>query len=246
MTHTRTILLINSRIENFRNLTLTLEQIGYNILFAKDGREGFRLIRRELPDLVISDVNISAISALELCRMVREDRELWATPMIFVSDLRIENNKLIEMLDAGADECLSQFSDSQYLASKADWLIKRKTSENYLIHNYEIMRGKQKHIAEIIKGTANLFSMSKLEQKNLPASEIGNSEFGKNLNQRIDLGMNMICSLANLLEEQIDSLETWKQIRRKEDRSLSKDNKNSELYFECIDYSVMKDSLSAN
>lgn len=248
MTQNKTILLITDKLGKYESLSLILQQSGYKVLFAGDGREGFRLIRRESPDLVISEMNLSGISALELCRMIREDRELWATPLIFVSESHIDNKSLVEMLDAGADECLAEFSNPQYLTTKAEWLIKRKYSENYLIHHYEILRSRQQHIAEIIKGTANLFSMSDLDLKATDLNKLNGQVFRKNLSQRIDLGMNMISSLANLLEEQVNTLETWGRSRRVEDFAASQESESekSELSYEYINYDLIDNNLPAH
>jgi predicted unusual protein kinase regulating ubiquinone biosynthesis (AarF/ABC1/UbiB family) len=140
-----------------------------------------------------------------------------------VSESRLDSKELIEILDAGADECLAEFTNLQYLAVKAAWLIKRKYSENYLIQNYEILRCRQMHIAQIIKETSSLFTMSEVERKAEFLNEVKTQELEKNLSQRIDFGMNMIGALANLLKEQINNLETWRHSRYQEE--FSNDNK---------------------
>ena len=176
-----------------------------------DGREGFRLTRRAVPDLVISEINLPEISAIELCRMIREDRELWTTPLMFVSESPQKNKNLIELLETGADECLAEFSNPQYIAAKAKWLIKRKYAENNLMQNYEILRRRQLPIAQLIKDTTKLFTNSDIGYKTVSLKESNTQDFEKILSQRVDLGMNMIGALANLLEDQVKVLENWKR-----------------------------------
>ena len=248
MTQNKTILLISNELGRFANLALILRQSGYNVLSAADGREGFRLIRRESPDLVISEMNLPIISALDLCRMIRTDRELWATPLMFVSESPLESKILIEILDAGADECLAEFSNPQYLAAKAAWLIKRKCSENYLIQNYEIQRSRQLEITQIIKSTSNLFTMSKLEHKAASLNEFNNQVMENQLSQRIDWGMSMISALANLLEEQVNALETWGRSRRGDEFIFQQKSESeiSEFNHEYVTYTLVENDLSAH
>lgn len=212
----QTILLISNEPGRLKNLSSMFQQIGYNILSAGDGREGFRLTRHVSPDLVISEMNLANVSAVELCRMIRADKALWATPLIFVSESFLESKDIIEILDAGADECLCEFFNPHYLAAKAAWLIKRNKSENQLLQNYEIIRGRQANISQIIKGTASLFTTSSRERKTSSPNESSSREFNKNISQKIDLGMNMISALSNLLEEQASALETLKRARHRE------------------------------
>lgn len=238
MKQNQTILLISGEPGRFENLSFMLRQNGYNVLSARDGSEGFRLIRRESPDLVISEMNLPVISALELCRMIRADREFWTTPLMFVDESLQDCAKLFEILDAGADECIAEISNPQHLAVKAGWLIKRNLSQNFLTQSYEILRSRQMHITQIIKGTAKLFTAPKFESGSNDPHDLNDREFGKNLCQRLDLGMNMVGALANLLEEQVNVLETWRQTQCREEFAVSRDydNENSELNYEGLTY----------
>ena len=217
---------------------------GYNILSAGDAREGFRLTRHVSPDLIVSEMNLAGLSALEFCRMIRADKMLWATPLIFVSESSLSSETIIEMLDAGADECLCEYFNPYQLAAKAAWLIKQKHSENCLTQNYEIMRGRQMNIAQIIKGTAGLLTSSALEFQNFYTKESGSTEFNKSISQKIDLGMSLISALTVLLEEQANTLETWKRKRQRgeinfESKSNEETSEQSEINCKGIIYDLI-------
>ncbi len=248
MTQNSTILLISNKPGRLESLSLMLRQIGYNILSASDGREGFRLIQRESPNLVISEMNLPVISALKLCRMIRADRELWTTPLIFVGESSLESKNIIEILDAGADECLADFSNLQYLAIKTEWLIKLKYSKDHLIQNYNIIRNRQLSITQIIKDTATLFTQSDSEYKTVSLDDSSSREFRKNTDQKTYFGMNMISALANLLEEQMNALETWGRFRRGEEFFIDQ-KQGSEILasnYESITYDLIDEKLPAH
>ena len=212
MIQDNTIILIINEPVRFKSLFFIFQQLGYKVLFAADGRECIRLARRETPELIISETNLRGISAVEFCRRIREDKELWTIPLMFVSKSEQEEKDLIELLEVGADECVADFSKPQYLAAKAKLLIKRRSAENSLIQNYEILRRRQLPIAQLIKDTTKLFVNS--ESKNIPLENSIDQNFEKDQNQRVDLAMNMIGALANLLEDQVKALEIWKRSHR--------------------------------
>ncbi len=62
-----------------------LEDTGYNVLQAENGREGIEIFRREKPDLVLLDLRMPEIDGLEVLSMVT--REAPDTPAIVVSGM---------------------------------------------------------------------------------------------------------------------------------------------------------------
>jgi DNA-binding response OmpR family regulator len=245
MTSHQTILLIGTEPAGVKNLALRLRQVGYSVLTASDGREGFRLTRLESPDLIISETDLPGLSAAEFCRMIREDRELWATPLMILSET---NREAIEVLRAGADDCLTLTSDTQLLTAKIEWLIERKTSENRLFQYYKILRRRQAHITRIIKGTAELFTVSEIEHKTAAPEETYSREFEKNINQKIELGMNMVGALANLLEEQVNAIETWEDTRRGENAVARRtfDSAKAAINYQSVFYDPVDENSPSN
>jgi DNA-binding NarL/FixJ family response regulator len=51
----------------------TLEEHGYATRGAADAHEALRLVRREVPDIVLLDVRLPDISGYQLCRRLRQD-----------------------------------------------------------------------------------------------------------------------------------------------------------------------------
>ncbi|MET0754205.1 MAG: response regulator [Pyrinomonadaceae bacterium] len=196
------ILLIGDNFGKLEGATSALLQAGYDVLPTIGGREGFRLARREKPDLIISEIDLPDISGLELCRMIRADRELCSIPFVFISETHQNGDVVNDVCRAGADDFLTEFSNPQQLAAKAAWFIERKNSEESLRNYYQILRDRQIQITGIIKNVSNLFTDLDFELKTASSEETGS----KQLDKRIDLGMSMVSALANLLNEQIKAL----------------------------------------
>jgi len=196
------ILLIGDNFSSLEGTTSALLKAGYDVLPTIGGREGFRMARRETPDLIISEIDLQDVSGLELCRMVRADRHLSAIPFVFVSETHQDGAVVIEACRAGADDFLTEFSNPHQLAAKIAWLIERKSSEESLRDYYQILRDRQLQMTSIIKGVSELFTDLDFELKTESSEEIG----ANRLDRRVDLGMSMVGALANLLNEQVKAL----------------------------------------
>ena len=55
-------------------LATRLRKLGYEVVQAADGRQGWSLYRSEHPDVVITDWMMPNIDGLELTRMIRADK----------------------------------------------------------------------------------------------------------------------------------------------------------------------------
>jgi len=81
------LLLIEDSATQLLTIKRTLEGEGYQILEARNGAEGLARAYNELPDLIISDVVMSGINGYQLCRLVKNDPDLSATPVILLTKL---------------------------------------------------------------------------------------------------------------------------------------------------------------
>jgi PAS domain S-box-containing protein len=75
-----------------------LEWSGYEVYAAKNGSVAFEIAKRELPDLIISDIKMPEIDGYQLIRMVREVPELAKVPAIAMTGFGMERD--IEMAKA--------------------------------------------------------------------------------------------------------------------------------------------------
>jgi CheY-like chemotaxis protein len=66
-------------------LTFFLEDAGYIVHAARNGAEALELIGRVLPDVVITDYMMPAVSGLELARALKSSRRLAHIPVILSS-----------------------------------------------------------------------------------------------------------------------------------------------------------------
>lgn len=62
-----------------------LDDAGYQVVLAGDGAEGLEVIRRERPDLVITDALMPVLTGDELVELLQGDDDLRAIPIIMAT-----------------------------------------------------------------------------------------------------------------------------------------------------------------
>jgi DNA-binding response OmpR family regulator len=71
-------------------VTLTMLQMfftksGYQVFTANDGAQGYEIIQKEKPEILISDMLIPKVDGLELCKKIKENPELQNTKIILIT-----------------------------------------------------------------------------------------------------------------------------------------------------------------
>jgi class 3 adenylate cyclase len=123
----------------------------YRIALAKDGADAFEQARRLHPDLIVTDVMMPKMSGHDLLQVVRQEKTLRSTPVIFLT-ARAGTEARIESLDAGADDYLSKPFDELELLARVGNLIRARSQERELaqLQKEKIGRFLPRNLAEMI------------------------------------------------------------------------------------------------
>jgi len=97
---------------------------GFWVYSAKDGEEGFDLINKEHPDLVISDMLMPKIHGVELCKTIRATPDLKHTKVIMITGVYKGRFGLEEAFDSGADYFITKPINMDNLLKKIFELLK--------------------------------------------------------------------------------------------------------------------------
>ena len=103
-----------------------LRQASYLVIEAASGEEALTLLDRELPDLMILDVNMPGIDGFEVLRRARANgRHL---PILMLT-VRGEEEDLVRGLDLGADDYLTKPFSPRTLLARVRALLRRAGQE---------------------------------------------------------------------------------------------------------------------
>lgn len=97
------IVLIEDDIDLFALLKYNLEKEGFAFIGSKTGKGAIELCRRERPDLVILDVMLPDSDGLDICKALRNNSDLAATPIIFLTARASETDRILG-LELGAND----------------------------------------------------------------------------------------------------------------------------------------------
>ncbi len=64
-----------------------IKECGYDLLVAKDGKEGYDLARDRLPDLVIMDVEMPNMDGMEATGLIKSDPKTAHIPVLIFTSL---------------------------------------------------------------------------------------------------------------------------------------------------------------
>jgi two-component system KDP operon response regulator KdpE len=99
------ILIVDDEMSIRRALHATLNKLGFKTVEAARGEEAISLVRTNLFDAVLLDINMPGMTGIETCRAMR--RQFPRIPILMLTVRDSEDDK-VEALDAGADDYVTK------------------------------------------------------------------------------------------------------------------------------------------
>jgi DNA-binding response OmpR family regulator len=97
------IVLIEDDPDLYSLVEYNLEKEGFVVAGSQTGKGALDLCRRERPDLIILDIMLPDSDGLEICKSIRGNSELAATPVIFLTARASETDRIVG-LELGAND----------------------------------------------------------------------------------------------------------------------------------------------
>jgi DNA-binding response OmpR family regulator len=97
------ILLIEDDTDLFALLKYNLEKEGFSLTGLQTGKGALDLCRQVRPDLILLDIMLPDSDGLDICKGIRRDPELAATPVIFLTARGSETDRIVG-LELGAND----------------------------------------------------------------------------------------------------------------------------------------------
>lgn len=110
----KTILVVEDELSIATLLKYNLEQAGFTVLLAHDGKSGLQMALQEGPDLIILDLMLPILDGMEVCKELRSQKK--NIPIIMLTARDDEFDKVLG-LELGADDYMTKpFSPREVIA----------------------------------------------------------------------------------------------------------------------------------
>jgi DNA-binding response OmpR family regulator/ligand-binding sensor domain-containing protein len=119
------ILLIEDNPELLESLAQELSS-DFFVIKATDGLEGLKIAKKQIPDIIISDVMMPNMNGHQLCIKVKSDLSLCHIPIILLTALDSADYKR-EGIEHGADAYIEKPFDLNFLRAQINNLLKNRS-----------------------------------------------------------------------------------------------------------------------
>jgi two-component system alkaline phosphatase synthesis response regulator PhoP len=125
----RKILVVEDEPDIRELVRYNLENAGFRVVEAEDGEAALRTVRSEQPALVVLDLMLPEGDGLEICRILRGERETAALPIVMLTAKAGEVDRVLG-LEFGADDYVTKpFSPRELVARVRAVLRRSETAE---------------------------------------------------------------------------------------------------------------------
>lgn len=119
------ILVVDDEPQIVKVLTVFIENAGFDVVTANDGRKALSVFQQEAPDFVILDLNLPGMDGLEVCRAIRKES---GAPILMLTARSEEADKLIG-LEIGADDYIVKPFSPREIVARIRTIFRRTQSE---------------------------------------------------------------------------------------------------------------------
>jgi PAS domain S-box-containing protein len=124
------ILVVDDTTANLRLLTNLLTEHDYTVYPASDGELALEFVQSTLPDLILLDIRLPGIDGFEVCRRLKADERTRSIPIIFISVLESESDKVRGFQAGAVDYITKPFQAEEVLARVRSHLHLRELTEH--------------------------------------------------------------------------------------------------------------------
>ncbi len=146
-----TILAVDDVNANVMLVKMVLSRAGFNVVTTTKPLEFVTLAKEHKPDLFILDVLMPALNGFQLAGKLKEDPELAAIPIIFLTAYE-DTESMIEGFHAGASDYITKPFIPEVLQARVKSQLKLVASRN-------VIEQQNEHLKDVIYGRDKMYSV---------------------------------------------------------------------------------------
>ncbi len=150
------ILVVDDEPDIIEILQFNLENEGYQVFSAVNGKEALKLAEMHIPHLIILDLMMPVMDGIETCERLRMDKKFNNSLIMFLS-ARGEDYSQVAAFESGADDYVTKPIKPRILNSKVKALLRRfKTDFGQILSFENLIIDSEKYIVKVNNKSINL------------------------------------------------------------------------------------------
>jgi two-component system, OmpR family, alkaline phosphatase synthesis response regulator PhoP len=168
----RKVLIADDEPDIIEILKYNLEKEGYQVIPARDGDEAIDKAKQTHPDLVVLDMMMPKKTGVEVCEILRAQKEFKDTMIMFLTALSDEATQ-IKSFDTGADDYVTKPISPNVFVSKVNALFRRMNKTGGKLITIKDLTIDPEQFKVIYKGNDVILAKKEFELLYLLASKPG-------------------------------------------------------------------------
>ena len=129
--------MVDDNTDNLRMLKNVLEESGYSVRAAPNGKLALSAAQGIIPDLILLDISLPDVDGYEICRILKENPDTVDVPIIFLTG-KTDTQDILRGFDLGAADYVLKPYISAILLARVNTHIKLIMQKRELIELAEI------------------------------------------------------------------------------------------------------------
>jgi len=233
------ILVVDDQPINIKLLQRKLERQDMEVLIAFNGKECIKIVKQDLPDLILLDIMMPEMDGIETCQRLKTDPTTATVPIIFITAKATKEGKL-EGLDAGAVDYITKPIDLDETIARVRTQLRL---QQMFRENIELQKRlgdvrKSASVGAITQGLAHNLN-------NLLGVVVGYLDLIKNGYDSPDMVKRSVNLMDNAINRMVDIIRQLGTIANSERIELSKQSIEA-LLVNCIERLKLEHEIPAN
>jgi signal transduction histidine kinase len=149
------ILIVEDEKDMAELIRYNLEKHDYRTIIAEDGERAITLAQSAEPDLVLLDIMLSKLNGWEVCRTLRESTKRKTVPIVMLTALSSEDDR-VKGLALGADDYLTKPFSIRELLLKVERILEKQRSVKKLIQKYQEQDASFRYLVHELKNAVSV------------------------------------------------------------------------------------------
>jgi signal transduction histidine kinase/DNA-binding response OmpR family regulator len=134
------VLIVDDTLPNLRLLSIMLTNHGYQVSEAMDGLSALQSVQIDPPDMILLDIRMPGMDGYEVCQRLKADESTRQIPVIFVSALDDQTEKVQGFAVGGVDYITKPFQVREVLARLETHLTLRRLQRQLQAQNTQLQQ----------------------------------------------------------------------------------------------------------